>query len=103
MSCKCMCTIVQQAVYEQLHLDFSGFGDSSSVMFCGSFHARAMYLPSQRQHDSRTIRARGLLRMTAPGNQLVLGIHELDRSICQGLAELIAGHFGFDRIAYLTA
>lgn len=41
--------------------------------------------------------------MTAPGNQLVLGIHELDRSICQGLAELIAGHFGFDRIAYLTA
>lgn len=37
----------------RLYCAFSGLGDSTSVMFCGSFHASAMYLTCTGQ-QSRT-------------------------------------------------
>ena len=39
----------------RLYCGFSGLGDSTSVMFCGSFHARAMYLKATGQQSQATI------------------------------------------------
>ena len=74
-----------------VYCGFSGLGESTSVMFCGSFHARAMYLvlrypsvhvvpnmsPSQCMYS---------LSMTAPRHELFLLVCEADGSVRECLS-----------------
>jgi hypothetical protein len=89
-----------------LYCAFSGFGDSTSVMFCGSFHARAMYLlfPKINGQQSQTsilqistpnkVERRGWmyysLSMTAPRHKLFLLVREADGSVGECLSDCVS-------------
>jgi hypothetical protein len=89
-----------------LYCAFSGFGDSTSVMFCGSFHARAMYLlfPKINGQQSQTsilqistpnkVERRGWmyysLSMTPPRHELFLLVGEADGSVRECLADCVS-------------
>jgi hypothetical protein len=96
----CTCKAMR-FVHAHLYCAFSGLGDSTSVMFCGSFHARAMYL---NKHRSATQYACSIhfclgsveklwniwyysLRMAAPRHKLFLLVCEADRSVRERLAD----------------
>lgn len=68
---------------------FSGFGESSSVMFCGSFHASATNLYTTSAccgSHQKCFNVENSLRMASPRHKLLLLVHELDRSVRQRLA-----------------
>lgn len=78
--------------YHDLYCAFSGLGDSTSVMFCGSFHARAMYLNSLRSTGQRIWTQSGngwcySLCMAAPRHELFLLVREADGSVRERLAD----------------
>lgn len=74
---------------------FSGLGESTSVMFCGSFHASAMYLlfppvsatPSRIPFLGAGMKYEYLLSVAAPSHELLLLVREADGSVRERLAD----------------